>query len=349
MDDDELEVTAPDDISADIRSAAESLGSKLVTSEDKTPAPEAEPEARAERARDETGKFVKADTAVEQPKSAPDKPITDAVQSTEQPAQPSPAGAPPRGWSAEEKALWSQLPPAIQTAVSRREAQMDEGARQWTQQRQAVEQAIAPLHELSQQNGINWQDGLQRLLNVESGLRNPQTAAQTVQQIAQAYGVDLAALVNGSPQPQRPAQPSFDPNIIPQIVQQTVSQQFQAFQQDQALNGEIQQFATERGADGQLAHPHFSTVKTLMGHLLQSGQAEDMQDAYDKAIWANSDIRSQLLTTQAKPQSQQIEKARKAAITPKGAPNSTVKKGNGFDPKQSLEDDLREAMAQFRN
>jgi len=345
-DDEDLSTTS-DDISADIRSAAESLGTKLAEAPD-VEIPEIEVDKTSERARDEHGKFVKAESTVEQPKGAPE-PISDAGQKTEQPVQQSSAAPPPSFLSAEAKAVWSQTPSAVQAALLKRDADANEGGRQWSEQRQAIEKAIAPLHELSQQNGIHWQEGLQRLLNVESGLRNPQTAAQTVQQIAQAYGVDLAALVNGSPQPQRPAQPSFDLNVIPQIVQQSVQQQFQAFQQDQALNGEIQQFANERGQDGQLAHPHFNAVKAMMGHLLQSGQAQDMQDAYDKAIWANSDIRSQLLSSRAQPQTQQVERAKRAAVSPKGAPNSTVKKGNGFDPKQSLDDDLREAMQMVRN
>lgn len=220
---------------------------------------------------------------------------------------------------------------------------MAEGQRQWSEQRQVVETAIAPLHELSQQNGIPWQEGLNRLLTVESSLRNPATAPQMVQQLAQAYGVDLAALVNGSPQPQR-QQPSFDPNIIPQLVERQVTEKLTAYQQDQALNSEIQQFASARGTDGQVAHPHFETVKSTMGILLQSGQAQTMQEAYDKAIWLSPETRPQP-QIQVNNQ-QQVQRAKRAAVSVNGAPQNgqSAPKANGFDANTSTRDDVREAI-----
>ncbi len=82
-----------------------------------------------------------------------------------------------------------------------------------------------------------------------------------------------------------------------------------------------------------------------MGLLLQSEKAQNLADAYQKAIWLDPGTRPQ---AQA-PVADQVARAKRAAVSPKGAPNSTVKKGNGFDPKQSLDDDLREAMSMYRN
>lgn len=334
------EIIPVDDVGADIRAAAESLGTKLSSADAVSPPSDAVevPEvAQSERARDASGKFI--------PKVEPSAPetVSDAGQQTEQPEQQSSAATPPSFLSAEAKAEWAKTPAAVQAAFLKRDADANEGGRQWSEQRQHLERAIAPLHELSQQNGLPWQEGLNRLLTVENSLRNPATAPQMVQQLAQAYGVDLAALVNGSPQPQRQNTSQFDPSVIPQIVEQTVTQRLAAWQQDQTLNGEITGFASAKGPDGQPAHPHFNAVRLDMGLLLQNGKASTMQEAYDKAIWLTPETRPQP-QIQAN-QQQQVIRAKNAAVSPKGAPVNGVTKPKGFDAAQSLTDDIREAIA----
>lgn len=343
-DDDEIEVEA-DDLGAQIRAAAEQVTKDKLSSADVASSPEADVPEDGARARDASGKFI-SKSAVEQTETvAPVTPTTDADQKTEQPAQQSSAATPPSFLPAEAKSEWAKTPSAIQAALIKRDVDANEGARQWSEQRRNLEQAISPLHELSQQNGIPWQEGLNRLLTVETNLRNPQTAAQTIGQLAQAYGVDLAALVNGSPQPQRQAQ-QLDPNVIIAQAREEARRETQAAFQDQALNSEITGFATARDANG-LTHPHFETVKQAMGLLLQSGQASTMQEAYDKAIWINPDTRPQP-QIQVNSQ-QQVQKARKAAVSVSGAPVNGVSKPKGFDPNQSLVDDIREAAAMHRH
>lgn len=340
--DDEIQVE-DDDIGAQIRAAAEqvssakAVGDKLSSGDDSSSSSEV-PEVGAERARDASGRFTKS---VEQT-TAPDTPVSDAVQPTEQPQERSQASlTPPRGWSAEEKAMFTALPPAIQAAVSRREEQFSQGAQQWTERVRQYEQAVAPASVLSQQYQMPEGEVIKRLVDAERRLQ--QDAPNAIAELAQAYGVDLAALVNGSPQPQRQAQQSFDPNIIPQLVERQVTEKLTAYQQDQALNSEIQQFAGARGADGQAAHPHFEAVKSTMGILLQSGQAQTMQEAYDKAIWLSPETRPQP-QIQVNSQ-QQVQKAKKAAVSVNGAPMNGTPKPKGFDANQSLVDDIREAAA----
>lgn len=342
-DDDEIEVEA-DDLGAQIRAAAEQVTKDKLSSADVASYPEADVPEDGARARDASGKFI-SKSAVEQTETvAPVTPTTDADQKTEQPVQQSSAATPPSFLPAEAKSEWAKTPSAIQAALIKRDVDANEGARQWSEQRRNLEQAISPLHELSQQNGIPWQEGLNRLLTVETNLRNPQTAAQTIGQLAQAYGVDLAALVNGSPQPQRQVQqPQFDPNAIRQDIRQTIAAEFE----ERALNSTISEFGLAKDANGNLLHPHFEAVKAAMGFLLSSEKAQSMQDAYDKAIWLDPSMRPQP-QIQVNSQ-QQVQKARKAAVSVSGAPVNGVSKPKGFDPNQSLVDDIREAAAMHRH
>lgn len=341
--DDEIEVEA-DDLGAQIRAAAEQVTKDKLSSADVASSPEADVPEDGARARDSSGKFI-SKSAVEQTETvAPVTPTTDADRLSEQPQVQSNALTPPTSWSADAKAVWSSLPPAAQQAALKRETEMADGQRQWSEQRQQLERTIAPLNELSQQNGIPWTEGLNRLLTVESSLRNPATAAQTVQQLAQAYGVDLAALVNGSPQPQRQVQqPQFDPNAIRQDIRQTIAAEFE----ERALNSTISEFGLAKDANGNLLHPHFEAVKAAMGFLLSSEKAQSMQDAYDKAIWLDPSMRPQP-QIQVNSQ-QQVQKAKKAAVSVSGAPVNGVSKPKGFDPNQSLVDDIREAAAMHRH
>lgn len=344
---DEEILTEVDDISADIRAAVEqssnrALAEKVVTAEVEIPA-ETE-QQKADRLRDEGGRFVAM--PVEQAKAAPEQ-ITDADPAQAK-VEASPAISMPKTWSADAKAEWSNLSPAVQQAVLKREQEMDSGGRQWSEQRATYEQALAPLSDFAQRYQIDPPQALNRLLEWQGALETD--PANAIIQLARVSGVDLVALVNGSPQPQAQQQ-QFNPDLIYNGVNQLIAQQFQKRDEDQAVNSQIQSFASERDAAGQLKHPHFDNkaVKERMGALLEKGLAADLDDAYQQSIWAMSDIRSSLMAPKAEVQQRQQVNKSKAAKMPSGAPGGSTAKANGFAPDQSLDDDLREAIAMHRH
>jgi hypothetical protein len=338
--------TVADDVRAAFEQHAEAIGDKLANSTtDETAA------AKAERLRDERGQFVAKDKTVEQ--VAPITKITDADRREEQATQPSSAAGPPTSWSADAKAAWSTLPPAIQQAAIKRENEANEGQRQWSEQRRSYEQALGPISELAQEYQMPVGDAIERLVNVERRLKTPE-APQVIQELAQAYGVNLAALVNGSQQPQ-PTQASqaLDPNQLFRQLDQRFDQRFQEAeakrQQEAETNSIISDFVGEKDQSGQPVHPHFESVKQLMGHLLNSGQADSMQDAYEKAVWATPATRQAMMEVQSKAspvdaEKQRTAKARKAAVSLNGAPStgaaaSNLRQVNG----NSVADDVRAA------
>lgn len=338
----ELQPSSEDNLAETVRAAYEQHAEAIVKD-----APEGETDdAKAERRRNEHGQFVARDKVERDPVAAPEKEITDADRRDEQAVQPSKAAGPPTSWSAGEKAEWSKLPPAVQQAVIRRETEINEGGRQWSEQRKTFEQALAPVSELSTQYGMPASDVVARLVNVEKRLNSPE-APRVIAELAQAYKVNLAALVNGSQQPQsRGAQQQIDPNQLAQWLDQRVEQRLSAAQQAQEVTYVIENFADEKDATGKSAHEHFNDVKTKMGHLLASGQAADMQDAYDQAVWATPDIRAKLLAAQTRPAAgqNQVARSKRAAISKVGLPNGTV--ANEKPRYSSVEDAVRAAYAQ---
>lgn len=335
-DDKEVEIEGSAD---DVRAAIAQL-SNTDTSAEVAPSTEAEvTESSAERARDASGKFI-SKAAVE-PESAPAPEVTDADRLSEQPAQQSNAVTPPTSWSADAKAVWASLPAAVQQAAFKREAEISDGQRQWSERENVYRQAIAPASSLSQQYQMPENEVINRLVAAEQRLQKD--APNAIKELAQAYGVDLAALVNGNPQPQR-QQPQFDPNQLISQAREEARRETQALLQDQAINSQVQQFANATGPDGKSAHPHFETVKQDMGLLLQTGKAQTMQEAYDKAIWLYPETRPQP-QIQVNSQ-QQVQKAKRASVSVNGAPQNgqTTAKANGFDANTSTRDDVREAM-----
>ena len=88
-----------------------------------------------------------------------------------------------------------------------------------------------------------------------------------------------------------------------------------------------------------------------MGVLLESGKASDLEDAYNRAIYADPEIRSSLLAanqqaTNGKRLTElnaKTERAKSAAVSVTGSPGGS-KPLNGSGSVGSIEDDLRAAL-----
>jgi hypothetical protein len=94
-----------------------------------------------------------------------------------------------------------------------------------------------------------------------------------------------------------------------------------------------------------------------MATLLSSGQAADLQEAYDQACWADPAVRPLILTDQQRAaQAKAADEARAKAWAARRASGSvTGAPGAGGSPSQrasnpnaSVEDDVREAYALLR-
>lgn len=87
-------------------------------------------------------------------------------------------------------------------------------------------------------------------------------------------------------------------------VQQSVGQFTTAAQAQQAreqqavaatVTNDLRAFETATDEAGALKHPFLGDVRADMGKLIDAGLAEDLADAYDKAIYARPDLRAKML------------------------------------------------------
>ena len=172
---------------------------------------------------------------------------------------------------------------------------------------------------------------MQRLVAADAYLQRDPVGG--LQQIAQAYGVDLQSLVDGDGQP-APVNPQIQAQLQ---AHDKFIQEFQQRQQQDETNrivSDIDSFASATGADGKPAHPHFDAVfddmKTLLPAMKQANPSapvsELLKQCYDKAVWANPITRDAILKAERAQQTQkQTEEKSKAAKEAKRAAKGNVK------------------------
>ena len=307
------------------------------------------------RARGPDGKFVpKTETkqvAPEKVAAAQEIPSTDAAKASEVAAQTVP-NAPPVGWTAAEKAEWSKLSPAVQAAVSRREMQANEGQQRWSEQKRQYEAVLSPVAEAARRNGMNTEQGLQALLNAQSFLERDPTAA--IKWLAQSHGVNLATLA-GQPDDVPSAQAPDIRALIRQEVQPFVAPIHQRWQQEEQRQTDM---TTQLVVDFATSPDHelFTSVEDDIMVMIPPLKARNptwtpqqvLQEAYDRAVYANPHTRQSLLAareTAAEEKrrteaAQRATKARGAAVSVTGSPQGSA----GQEPAGSLRDEIMRAM-----
>lgn len=333
--------TAPesDDVRADVAAAyaahsePEKAQEEPTETQETAAAGDEDEAAKAARIRDERGRFTKAEQEAQDAAAAT---VSDADPAKDQPAQQSNAVEPPTSWSADAKAEWQKLPPALQQAVSKREAEMSAGQQRWSEEKRGFEETLAPLRQVAQSLGIDERTGLNRLLSADQYLRRD--PANAIAWLAKTYGVDLSNLTS-DPQPQQRVDPALAQ------LHQEVSTLKHTLEQQKAAETEASINAFKEGKE------HFDTVRVAMGRLMMAEQATTMQEAYDMACWANPDIRAKLIAGQTAAEAaarqarerEATDKARRGAISVTGAPA-----GAAPAPKQDYETVEEATRAAFR-
>lgn len=253
-------------------------------------------------ARDVTGKFARKDGEVAEVAATPAAPaeaVADVTAEPEVPAAPVvESKKAPSSWKREAADAFSELPPHVQDEVLRREGDIHkgiEGYRAQAERAKAFDQAFAPYMQTIQKMGVTPEVAASALFKADNTLRYapPAVKLQEIQNLAKYYGIDLQAQI--------------DPNTAElQSRLYQLEQEREQFKQEQqaqtsaSLNSDITRFASEPG------HEHFDAVRDHMASLLQGGQAKDLQEAYDQAVYANPQTRATVLA-------QQLEKTRAEA------------------------------------
>ena len=293
---------------------------------------------KTSRARDESGKFVKT-----QPEATTsDLELSDDFEVPDEPkieVKPRPSS-----WKKDYEEDWGKLDPRLQDYIQQREADYAKGVstykNQWDNAAPILE-AIRPFEPVLQQNGLNPAQWIQNLGNAHQTLvyGSPEQKLAMFQQLANDYGVNLGAVTG---------QTGYDPQFssLAQELNQ-IKNQWSSFQAQQEameqtqLRSEIDSFKTDK--------PYFEEVREAMAGLLQSGMANDLQEAYDKAIRLNDDVFQKVQAEHAqKSEAAQREKvaAAKAKVLSPKSTTPTASATSGGKSASSARDAIMQAFEQ---
>jgi hypothetical protein len=315
------------------------------------PAPAAAaPKADADgRLRGPDGKFVKADGTLEEgqdPARAPAEgvaPPAAATPASEQQGQPTgDPNIPPSTWRPAAKAHWATLPLEVREEFKKREADVAKGFEQVTHKvrfADSVVQEIEPYIAMIQSEGGTPQLAIRQLLATAYRLRigTPQERGALLRQVAQEYGADLGQQQAGAePDPQQQWAQYIQQQLSPlqQRIQQyeqehLTAQQRQEQQKQEEIQGQIEAFQSARNQDGTPKFKYFENVRGLMGSLIEGGNAQSLEQAYDLACNADPEVRAALVTEQSQAaNAKRLEEAKRTADEARRA-NAARMEGTG--------------------
>ena len=259
---------------------------------------------------------------------------TESTELQEEPASEEPLEL-PEGWSDDHRELYSKLPEEARTLISEREKERNSSLqgkfreadelKKKFERYQSLDRVLEPYRERLHLNGVDEISFMQRLVAWNDFIERDPKAA--IKRLSEAYKVDLN-------------EPSFeDPQLkalndeLAALKQQLGQQESTTRETEQsALRTEIESFRDAKDETGNLKHPHFDKVRNAMSGLLNSEVATDLEDAYEKAVYAIPELRDELVQAKikearAKDEAERRKKAaeaKKAAVAVDGKDSPTI-------------------------
>jgi hypothetical protein len=305
--------------------------------------PAGEQPERAERQRDESGKFARKDPMQPGPKSEPKQQREDRA---------------PQSWKPETREHWAQLPPEVKAEVARREREFAVTMQETAEQRRfadAVTKTIAPYEHFIRAEGGNALLAIDSMMTTAARFRtgNAPEVANLVGYLVNQFGVGRfgngfiemldQALVGQTPQvdPREQAmRAQIEQEIAPvrQFMNEiTQAKQMQEMQLQQAAGGEVQGFLAN--------HEFAMDVKEDMADLIElankRGREMSLDEAYDRACRAHPEISKVFAkrdqANAAASRNQVAQRARAASVSVGGAPTPGPTSGNPADLRSALE------------
>lgn len=276
----------------------------------------------AERVRDEAGRFARAQAA---PEAAPTQeapqtqPAANAALDAAAQAAGTSTGKAPSSWKPEAAAVWSKIDsgqpvtPAelklFRDEAARREGDYHKGVQGWKQHAttgQAYEQALAPYQDTLKTLGVDGVTAVTELMKADHILRHaPESVKmQKLLELANVYRIDLSKQFS-------PEIAHYEQELFKTREQLQTIQSQNAATANASLNSEIEGFAAAPG------HELFEEVRVHMASLLSGGVAQNLDDAYQQAVFANPQTRAKLLEQQQRKAAD--DQRRQRALTASGS------------------------------
>ncbi len=321
---------------------------------------------------DEAQPAEEADTLPEAPEpddqtdEQPDEPDDEVDESDEAEAEEDEpaeleALAAPNHWPKDFAGKFEALEPAAQHMFMERYKDLEgdytkktQALAQYRKRQEAFDEIMQPHKADFERAGMDEVAAVRQLLAAHDYLRkDPQNA---IAWLANQYGVDVGAVGNDPALEDEYADPQVKA-LQQQVAQLTGFIQNQQTQQQSQVQASTQslidQFAQETDANGNPKHPHFERVRGVMGTLISSENAKDLNTAYEMAVYADPELRQEQVKAMAAAQSQDsvkteaVKKAKKAARSK--VRGSATPAAPALPANASIRDTIQASIRQLEN
>lgn len=249
----------------------------------------------------------------------------------------------PNSWKKEMHESWSSLSPDVQDYIELREQQMKEGidvAKEDADTGRTIRDIMTPYRELLQSQNVNETDAVKYLMNAHYNLSNADEEGKIklLNQMAQSYGVNLDGK-KLTPEVQSLQQ---ELQSLKQIVNQT--QQVSLQEKQSKIMEEVEAFASK--------HEFFDDVAEDIVPFIHAGLS--LQEAYEKAIWANPVTRQKEIDRIEKEKEENLEKEKQEKLEKAKKAKSTNVKSRDTNkaptgPTGKMFDDMHELYDEIQN
>lgn len=210
---------------------------------------------------------------------------------------------------------------------------------------EALDEVFKPHDEEIALSGSDRVGAIRQLLAAHRSLQ--EKPAETIVWLARQYGLDPTQLIAGSQE-----EVYEDPTAAAHIKRlearvEALGGQVQSRENAEAergasvLRGQIEAFRDAKDEAGRPRHPHFEKVRGRMGALMQAGAADDLDAAYDAAVWADPELRGVLQADGAKAREvkrkEEVARAKRASSNARSRPVTTEASVAPSSIKDSLE------------
>lgn len=220
----------------------------------------------------------------------------------------------PKSYTKEYQDKFKELSPEWRKHLIEREKQVERGFSDLGNKANAynwVNDVYNSRQERLAQNGIGKpQEYFNLLAQIDDALTNDPRG--TIQMLADSYGVKFGE--TNSSLDDLKGQISNMQKIL------TNQQAYLQAQQTDRTNREIDAFVNDKDDAGNLKHPYFEDVRQDMINLIRGGVSKTLDDAYNKAVYINEDVRNKIIAAQSQAELNskvvEAEKAKAAGFTP---------------------------------
>ena len=294
--------------------------------------------------------------------SKPDQPDKPAVSESSQGGSDS-----PDTWKPETRAQWGTLPQPVRDEILKRENDMKAGFEQIAKIKdsagfgETVNKLLDPYRSEFEAIGVHPLQQVETMLQVHKMLKGgtPQGKIAVFREFAKDYGIDITTLA-GAPQGE-----GQESSTVARLQSEVDSLKNTHVQRETAernqrvaeTNQRIQAFREDP------ANRHYDALVGTMTNLIRAGQAKDLRDAYDQAVWLDPTVREEVLKEKAGAETAAREEASRKAATERAAqaardrkatsvnvrPTNTQRSGGAANPKTGTVDDtLRETLSRIQ-